>query len=188
MTARQITPPAELAVTLASAKDTLRIEQADTAFDSLLTLWIEAITEAAEHEVGRCFVNQGWRVTLDKFPDAIRLDRAPLVSVQSVMYIDEDGIEQTLDPADYIVDSASEPGFIVPEPDVTWPCTEARVNAVTVDYTVGYGPDGTTVPKAAKLYILARLAEQFEPNTKEFKETVRSSFIGGLLDSLKCYG
>lgn len=188
MSAKQITAPATLAVTLASAKDTLRIEQADTSLDSLLTLWIEAITEAAEHEVGRCFVNQGWRVTLDRFYDAIRLDRAPLVSVESVKFIDEDGIEQTLDPADYIVDSASEPGFIVPAALKAWPCTAERVNAVTVDYTVGYGADEATVPKAAKLFILARLQQQWDPAVKEFKETVTSNFIARLLDPIRTYG
>lgn len=36
MTTRQVTPPVALAVTLTDAKDTLRIDQDDTAFDAQL--------------------------------------------------------------------------------------------------------------------------------------------------------
>jgi hypothetical protein len=57
-----------------------------------------------------------------------------------------------------------------------------------IDYTAGYGPDATTTPAAARLYILARLTEQWDPAVKEFKETVRSNFTGRLLDSLRIYG
>jgi uncharacterized phiE125 gp8 family phage protein len=183
----QVSPPAALAVSLATAKDQLRIEQDDTAFDALLTLWIEGITASeAEHVTGRAFVNRPMRVALDSFPDAIRL-AAPAYSVESVKYLDPDGVEKTLDPADYYADKVTEPGYIVPASGKAWPATAVQVNTVTVDFTAGYGPDGSTVPKAAQLYILARLSEQWDPATKEFKETVTSSFVKGLLDQLKVY-
>lgn len=187
MTTRQVSPPQLMAVTLADAKAQLRIDQDDEAFDAQLAVWIAGITQEAEHATERCFVNRPMRVTVDAFPDAIRLS-APTSSVESVKFIDVNGLQQILDPADYYADLVTEPGYVVPAGGKTWPATAARVNVVTVDYTAGYGPDCTKVPPAARLYILARLLEQWDPVVKEFKETARSAFVGRLLDSLKVYG
>jgi uncharacterized phiE125 gp8 family phage protein len=187
MTIRQISTPASLAVTLAEAKDQLRIEQDNTAFDAQLTIWIAGVAKEAEHATGRVFVNRPMRVTLDQFEPSIRLS-APTFSVENVKFVDAGAQERILDPADYFLDRVTEPGYVMPQVGKAWPSTLARVNTVMVDYTGGYGPDATTVPAAAKLYILARLAELWDPATKEFKETVRSNFTARLLDSLKVYG
>lgn len=184
MSAEQVTPPAVLAVPLQMAFDTLRLEGDEaTAMTPLITLRIKANTRAGEHNSGRCFVHQGWQVTLDRFYDSIRLERSPLASVESVRFYDTDGVEQTLDPSDYIVDLKSAPGFIVPAPDKAWPCTQVRINAVTVDYTVGYGPGVTTVPEEAQNYILACLQIQHDPASK-----VTVDDMDGLLDPIRCYG
>lgn len=188
MRAKQLAPPAALAVSLADAKDTLRIEQSDTSLDALLTLWIKAITITAEHATSRAFINRPLALTLDYFPDAIQLELAPLVDVESIKFFDVDGAEQTLDPADYYVDTITEPGYVVPGAGKAFPDTADQINALTVSYTSGYGSDAGSVPEAARLHILARLAEQWEAETKEFKETVASDFISGLLDSIKVYG
>lgn len=187
MTIRELSPPAALAVTLAEAKDQLRIDQGDTAFDTHLATWIAGISQEAEHVTGRVFVNRTMRVTLDGFEPSIRLS-APTFSVESIKFIDVDGQQQVLDPADYFADQVTEPGYVMPQVGRAWPATLARANAVTVDFTGGYGPDATTTPPAAKLYILARLVEQWDPVVKEFKQTARSNFIPRLLDGLKVYG
>ena len=186
MSMEEISPPAVLAVSLADAKDQLRIEQGDTAFDSQLAIWIAGITAEAEHETNRKFVNRPMRVTLDQFPDAIRL-AAPTFSVESVRFIDVAGAEQTLNPVDYYTDKVTKPGYVVPASGRAWPATAARIHVVMVDFTAGHGPNETTTPPAARLYILARLLELWDPVTKEFKETVRSNFTKRLLDSLKVY-
>lgn len=187
MTTREISPPATLAVTLAEAKGQLRIDQDETAFDAQLTIWIAGITKEAEHQTRRMFVNRSMRVTLDRFEPAIRLS-VPTFSVESVKFIDADSIERTLKPVDYYVDKVTEPGFVMPAVGKAWPVPAARPNAVTVDYTAGSGPDATATPAAAKLYILARLTELWDPVVKEFKETARSNFTARLLDSLRSYG
>jgi uncharacterized phiE125 gp8 family phage protein len=187
MTTRQVSPPAMMAVALADAKAQLRIDADDTAFDTQLSIWIAGITAEAEHATGRAFVNRPMRVTLDAFPDAIRLS-APTFSVESVKFVDVDSQDQLLDAADYYADTVTEPGYVVPATGTAWPATATRVNAVAVDYTAGYGPDATTVPEGARLYILARLAEQWDPIVKEFKNTVKSNFVDRLLDGLKVYG
>jgi len=186
MSMEEISPPAALAVSLVDAKDQLRIERDDTAFDSQLAIWIAGITAEAEHETNRKFVNRPMRVTLDRFDDAIRL-AAPTFSVESVRFVDTAGIEQTLNPIDYYTDKVTKPGYVVPASGRAWPATAARLNVVMVDFTAGHGPSETTTPAAARLYILARLTELWDPATKEFKETVRSNFTKRLLDGLKVY-
>lgn len=185
MTPERIVAPAALAVSLAVAKETLRITSA--GLDATITLWIEAITEEAEHAVGRSFINQGWRITLDRFPDAIRLSSPPTVSVQSIQYFDATNVLQTLAPADYTVDTKSLPGYVFPAVGKAWPATYDKPNALFIEYTCGYGLTEAAVPKGAKQYILYRLAEQFDVPSQEFKATARSVYAERLLDRIRVY-
>lgn len=185
MTMEQVGAPVALAVSMTEAKQTLRIDADDTAFDMLLEIWIRGVTAEAEHTTQCCFVNRPMRVTLDGFSAAVRL-ASPVFSVQSVKYSASDGVQQTLDPQDYFADRVSRPGYVVPAVGKAWPST-AAINAVVVDFTAGYGVDASTVPDCARLYILARLAEQWEPSTKDFKATSQSQYITRLLDPIKVY-
>ena len=180
MTVRVIVEPVNMAVSLADARNAARVNGTD--LDSELETHVRALTAEAEHYTGRAIVNRTYRVTLDAFPDAIELPSTPLVSVTSVKYIDEAGAEQTLDPADYIVDDKSEPGYIVPGVDLAWPATQVRVNAVNVVAVCGYGPDDTTTPAPFKAFILARLKEIYAP-----PGTPESPFLMRGLDSLRVY-
>jgi uncharacterized phiE125 gp8 family phage protein len=184
MTTTLITPPAELAVPLADAKEQLRIVGTDD--DALVTAWLEGIIQHAEHYMGRSIINQTWRVTLDEFPDAIKLYNPPIVSVSYLKYYDVDGVLQSLDPQDYVLDAVSEPGYIVPAPDAQWPKTECgRVNAVIAQFVAGYGVDATATPAAIRLYILAKLREQFDAGGKP--DAITTSFIDRLLDRFKIW-
>jgi uncharacterized phiE125 gp8 family phage protein len=195
MTTRLITPPAALAVDLDLAKKHLKIDPVDTATDAIndatVTAWIKGITGHAEHYMGRSLINQTWRVTLDKFPDAIKLYNPPLVSVASLKYLDENGVERTLDPADYKVDGVSEPGYIVPAPGTEWPNTDcAQVNAVYAEFICGYGTTHADVPDDIKLYIVAKLLEQYDPNASAAAtvgKPYKVSYIDSMLDRYKVY-
>jgi len=183
MSKEQVSAPVALALTMADARKAVRLEEDDTSLDTMIEIWVAGITAEAETQTRRAFVNRSMRVTLDAFPDAIQLS-APTFSVEAVRYLDPNGVEQTLDPADYYVDKVTVPGYIVPARGKAWPATEAHVNAVSVDYTAGYGPTAATVPDTVRLYILARLTEMFDPAAREFKETQASVFVNRLLDGL----
>ena len=185
MTQTLITPPAAMAVLLTDALETLR--QDAGMFDATITMWIRGITQECEHQIRRALITQQWRLTLDSFDDALRLANPPTISVESVRYYDINNVLQTLDPADYMVDAVTEPGYVVPATGKAWPETYDRINAVTVDYTVGYGPTAATVPDNVRSYILLRLAQQFDPASREFKETASSMFIARLLDRYRVY-
>lgn len=192
MPTKIITPPAEMPVTLAEAKLSLKADGDEQ--DALISAWIEGITAYAEHYTGRAFINRGMRVILDAFPVAesggegvIFLDHPPIASVESINYVDLAGADCTLDPQDYVVDADSEPGCVVIGAGRAWPETLDRIKSVTCDYTAGYGPDSSFVPKGIKLFILAKLAEQMDPAVRMEKDTVQSSFIDCLLHPYKVY-
>lgn len=182
MTIRVILAPVNMAVSLADARNAARVNGTD--LDGELEIHVRALTAEAEHYTGRAIINRTYRVTLDGFPDAIEMPSTPLASIDSVSvkYIDEAGAEQTLDPADYIVDDKSEPGYIVPGVDLAWPATQTRVNAVNVVVSCGYGADHTTTPAPFKAFILARLREIYAP-----PGTPESPFLIRGLDCLRVY-
>ena len=159
MTPKVIMPPAQLAVSLESAITAARANGA--GLDAEVEQAVKTATAEAEFETQRAFITQTLRLTLDRFPDAIKLPRPRLISAVHVKFIDPAGQQQILDPQDYEVDAVSEPGYIVPAPGKAWPPTAARINAVEVEYVAGYGPDHTSVPDSVKGFILRRVAEQF---------------------------
>jgi uncharacterized phiE125 gp8 family phage protein len=175
-----IVEPVEMAVSLDDARISARANGTD--LDGQIEIAVRAITVDAETETRRAIINRTHRITLDTFPAAIRIPQSPVVSALSVKYLDLNGVEQTLDPADYYLDRASEPGYIVPAYGKAWPSTFGRINAVTADVVCGYGPDHTTTPAAFKGYILARVQERFAP-----AGTAESPFLIRGLDSLKVY-
>lgn len=185
MTARLITPPVALPVALAAAKANLGIDGTD--MDATITAWVLGITAYVEHYTGRALISQGWRVTLDSFGDSIRLEKPPTIAVASVKFLDAAGDLQTLDPADYLVDKITEPGYVLPGRGKSWPATFAEINAVSVDYTCGYGLTDADVPEGIKLFILAKLREQFDPAVRMERDTVQSNFLDRLLDPFKVY-
>ncbi len=188
MTARLVTAPTVPAVDLADVKRNLRIDSDDTSFDANLADWIAGVVAHAEHYTGRALMSQAWRVALDAFPDVIDLPVAPVLSVATVKYYDSDGVLQTLASTEYTVDTETAPGRIVPAPTKSWPSTQTgRINAVLVDLTAGYGTTSASTPAGFKLYLLAKIAEQFDPNARGERVTVQSTYIDMMLDPFKIW-
>lgn len=180
MTTKLVTPPAGLPVPLAAA---IAKAKADGAgLDAEIELDVRGVAGEVEHELGRALIEQTWRVTLDRFPEAIKLAMPPVIAVDYVKFYDADGVLQTLDPQDYFVDSVSEPAYVMPAPGRSWPATAVRANAVEVQYRCGYGPDHTAVPAQIQSYILGRIEAKYLPAASKNAE-----FLGGLLDRFKVY-
>ena len=148
--------PASEPITLAEAKAQCRITF--TNDDALITTYIASARDAAENLLNRSLLPQTWELTLDEFPEAIRLDYPPITAVSSVQYLEATaGVLTTLSPSSYTVDSKSAPGWIVPAYGYTWPDTLQAINAVTVTYTAGYA-NAEAVPAVIKHWMLAHIA------------------------------
>jgi uncharacterized phiE125 gp8 family phage protein len=192
MTTKVLTPPTEMPVTLEEAKLALREDGSEK--DALIRTWIMGVAQYAEHYTGRAFITRPVRVTLDSFPvgerggsGAIFLDLLPAASVESIQFYDANDALQTLDPQDYVIDLVSEPGCIVPARGKGWPVTADRINAVMCDFTAGYGADSTAIPEGVKLYVVAKVAEEFDKAAMGRKDPVGPSFVDRLLDQYKVY-
>lgn len=99
----------------------------------------------------------------------IRLPRPPIQSVDTVKYIDTDGVEQTLAGGKYDVDT--EGARIIPSHNNDWPKTRDTVNAVTVTYDAGYG-DADDVPEAIKQGVLIQVERIFDRHDQDYDETL----------------
>lgn len=182
MNPKRITTPVE-PITLAEAKLHLRVD--DTAEDALITALISAAREACEDRIEGTVPVTGWRLTLDAFPDAIKLQRGPVSSVESVKYLDAAGVEQTLSPLDYLVDTASTPGYIVPAFGKAWPDTRDQINAVTVEYTAG----SAAPAHALKAWMLLAIGEMYANREGSAERpVVAHGFADRLLDPFRYWG
>ncbi len=156
-------------VSLAEAKLHLRVEEAVTEEDALITTLIEAAREDVESFTGRQLCVATWAYTLDAFPARMKLPRPPLISVSSIQYVDSNGETQTVSTDDYVVYTNTEPGRIGLAYNATWPTTRRIPDAVTVTYLAGYDPGGSSasddadeVPARAKAAIKLLVADMFE--------------------------
>ena len=112
---------------------------ADASFDTEIETLIQSAREKAEYYQNRDLVVKQWDLTLDSFPDTVRL-RHPLVSVDLVTYKNSDGATTTLTVnTDYIVDLKR--ALIMPPYGESWPTFTAwPTSAVTVRFTSGAAP------------------------------------------------
>ena len=103
---------------------------------------------------------------LDAFPGrgAFQLPRSPLITLDSIKYDDEDGIEQTLGASVYGVDSVGEmPARIWLKGGESWPTTYPdALETVRVLFTAGYGTAGADVPASIRAALLLLLGNLFE--------------------------
>lgn len=117
----------------------------------------ERLAEATEYVQGetcRQFGQATYTQTWDDWPDVMKFDLRPIVSITSVKYYDVDGTLQTVSTSDYWFDSfAGRSGSdIVFKDSFTWPTVESgRPSAVQVTFVAGY--TATAMPALAKLAI-----------------------------------
>ena len=182
MALRRTTDAATEPLSTADAKLHLRVTSSTD--DSYIDDLVKAARQTAENELGRSLITQTWTKTLDEFPDAIRLEYPPIIQVMSVKYYDVDGIQQTLNASQYVVDTTSEPGWIVPATTVDWPDTFDSINSVEIIYRAGYGATGADVPQSIRSWILLHVGHWYENReaTMPGVSITPLPFVGGLLD------
>ena len=182
----QLSPPAAEPLTLADAKPHLRVDADITEDDGLIAALIVTARQQAEHRTGRALVTQQWRLGLDRFADdSMDLPLPKLQSVQSVTYLDADGVRQTLAGAEYDVVTDELVGRLLPAFGKTWPDCRIRPGSVQVSYTCGYGA-ASDVPQSIKAWMLLAIGAWYENREamtagQPVAELPRS-FWDGLLD------
>lgn len=191
MSLKRTTPPAAEPITLDQAKLHLRVDHADE--DGLITGLITAARLAAEDRLQRTLINSGWTLVLDSFPpvcsrlgNIIQAPMPPLLTVESIQYIDTAGTSQPLASSQYRVDVLGEPGRI--QPVTSWPATARQVNAVTVTYTAGYGASAADVPQPIKQWMLLAIGDLYANRSRSAERPqVPHGFADSLLDPYRIW-
>jgi uncharacterized phiE125 gp8 family phage protein len=145
-----IEPPKIEPVSLAEVKDQLGID--DARSDSLLSRRIVQARELVEGYTGRALLSQTREIRWDCFVERHELPSA--LTVESVKYIDTNGVEQTVSSSDYTLDTYAFIPFVQSAYDVAWPYTRREPNAVRIQFTAGYGATVESVPALIREQII----------------------------------
>ena len=182
-----ITAPEEYPVTLEEAKLHCAVDTDITELDTHFSdIWIPAATQQAEQRTGRKLITQTWKVTREAFPaSAISLPYPKLQAVNSIKYLDPDGVLQTMDPADYQVVTDELIGFVMPAYGKSWPGTRCYPGAVRIEFVSGFGA-ATAVPQSIKNWMLMALGTWYSNREGVVTGTIVSDlprdFFAALLD------
>jgi len=175
-------------VTLAEAR--LHIRASDsTDDDTLITAWITAAREIAEHYTQRGLAPQTLEAALDEFPDDdddnIDLPMSPVASITHIKYTDTAGTEQTVSSTAYALSLYGDARRVAPTYGNYWPITQDIPDAVRIRYVTGY----TTCPKAVKAALLLMISwfdqhrgDQMDPND------IQPPAAKALLNTVKLWG
>lgn len=168
-----LTPPSVEPVTVAEAKNHIRLETATD--DAYVTALVKTARRHVESETGRRLCEQKWLEAVPRFPAGdlpLRLTVRPLRSVERVVYLRASDEQETVLLAPRVSVSEEDP-WVMPPINEFWPSDYAlRDDAVRVEYIVGYastvageGDPQKSVPeplKQAMLLIVGALYENRE--------------------------
>lgn len=178
-----VTSPAREPMTLAEAKDHLRVDGADD--DALISELISAARRQAEESTRRALITQTWRLFLDRWlmkssiardwregvtegadiradPGSVEIPRPPLQQVASVKTYDESDAATTWAASNYFVDTASQPGRLVRRTGASWPTPGRAANGIEIEFAAGYGDNPGDVPEALRQGMLLLVGHLYE--------------------------
>lgn len=182
----RVQAPAAEPVSLAECKVAMTVDDDFTADDAFITMLIAAAREYAEGYCNRSFLTQKWCLTLDSFTDPsargrgpfmgnVQIEKAPIQSIDSIVYVDMAGVVQTItapgttgqtstapNQSKFVVDLNGPVGKLAPAFGQIWPITLPQMSAVKINFTAGYGDDGTNVPMLVKTWIKIRVATLYQ--------------------------
>lgn len=161
MTARTlITAPTVEPVTLAEARNHLRVDTADD--DALIQRCLVSARRWAEMYTRRAFVTQTWEAFYPRWLQAFEVPLPPLQAVAQVSYRTSANVLLVVPPATYIVDVFSSPGRVVLASGQAWPGDSLwLVHPIAVRFTAGYGL-AAAVPDDIKSAILLMTGYLYE--------------------------
>jgi uncharacterized phiE125 gp8 family phage protein len=171
--------PTVLPVDVRTAAENMGVDGTD--LDARIEGWLKGITAALERRIGQCLMLQSWEGTFGGFYPEFRLPH-PVLDVVRVEYTDPDGTLRQLAVGDYRLVRQEYDTYLRPAVGRQWPATIAADGAVVITVKCGYGEDSSKTPDDLRLYLLAKLGEQFDPSTGAERENVHTSFVESLLD------
>ena len=168
-TIKQTTEPAYQPITLEEARDHLRLVASGSPLshpdDSTVEAYIKAATGYAEDRTNKVFAQREFTLKRNSFSRVMELPVFPVLSVDSITYIDIDGIEQTVAASSIQTITDHIPAIVVLD-DV--PSVDGdTLNAVTITVTAGIEsanspPDADKIPEQVKQAIKLMVGHFYE--------------------------
>ena len=154
-----LTAPAVEPLTLAEAKNVLRVEHNDD--DDLIAALVAAARQHVEAATRRALITQTWRVSLDAWPvdGRIAVQPAPLQSLAAARVYDESNLAHDVDTQAFVLDRAGAALVFAP-----WALMVPGRSAagVELDVVCGYGEAAGDVPEPLRQAIRLLLAHWYE--------------------------
>jgi len=151
----------------------------------LENIGIPAARNWAEGYVGKSLVTQTLELAGTSFPSTyFELPFGPVQSVASIIYVDADDVEQTVDAADYVLNSDVWPARVQLAYGVeAWPTARGTYNDVRVRYVTGYtppndSPAGFVISPSLKIGILLMLGHLYENRETTLATTLSEIPLG----------
>jgi len=153
--------PAAEPVTLAEAKQFLRVEHDDD--DDIIAALIAGSRIHVETQTRRALITQSWRLTRDVWPAAgwVALLPVPAKTLDAVRVYRSDGTTLALDVAGFALDGSAAPArlsFVHGVP----PAPGRPAAGIEIDITCGYGDAGAHVPEPLRHAIRLLVAHWYE--------------------------
>lgn len=164
--------PAAEPVTLTEVKNQLRIVGSDE--DDQLNALILRATDYTENILQRALIEGTCDLYADRFPSRddipIAIPLPPLISITSIKYYDNQGVEQTWSNTLYTVDTDQDYcALVYPNENESYPSTRDFPKSVHVEYVAGYEDSGASpvvesdnVPNEIKQAILLLIGHWYE--------------------------
>jgi len=151
-------------VSLATLKAHSRL-LSGTSEDALLALYLGAAVDLVERHTSRALLDKQRTFRAARW-EGLRLPYAPLLSIVSLTYRDENGATQTLDTSAYSVRNAAQEdrrGLLLPAVGTEWPALQEleQDGQITVTYTAGRA-SADDIPSGLKLAVLHVAASFYE--------------------------
>ncbi len=155
------TPPSVEPISLAEAKAHLRVTHADD--DIYINTLITAARSTVEQFCGLALLQQSWSVFHDAWPElgVFSLPLAPVLAITDLLIYGEDDVAAVLDPAHYVLDSASRPCRLVLRQGRNFPTLGRRVNGIEIKLNAGFGATADSVPAPIKQALLIIVADWY---------------------------
>lgn len=160
MTPLAISPPAIEPVSLAQARDFLRLQASEE--DELLGTLITAARLMVEAASGRMLVDQSWRLVLDRWPAGgeLRLPLSPVSRIVQARVYDAGGLAQIVAPSSLALVEGTDPPAIAIRGALPVPGRDRA--AIEIDVVAGFGATQDLVPSPLRQAVLRLACRWFE--------------------------
>lgn len=159
-----VTPPAADILTMAEIKGHLKIF--DSHEDTFLERVLRSVTARLDGyygDLGRCLIDQSWKIELQQWCAPIRLPLTPVSAITHIKYYDTANVQQTWDAANYSLHEDVLGPFI----HLTWNVQPPnlyvhRLDNIEIEFVSGYGAAETSIPEPIREAALLWIGDSYE--------------------------